>query len=48
MHYLNNKSLLKNNDNELRPILAKNFENFNFLNGNNEKKYAEIFNKIIL
>ena len=48
MHYLNNKSILKNSDNELNPILGKNFVNFNFLNGNNEKKYAEIFNKIIL
>jgi len=48
MHYLNNKSLLKNDDNELRPVLAENFENFNFLNSNNKNKYTEIFNKIIL
>jgi hypothetical protein len=48
MHYLNNRSLLKNDDNKLRPILAENFIKFNFLSGNNEMKYTEIFNKIIL
>jgi hypothetical protein len=48
MHYINNKSLIKNNDSILNPLLYSDFGNFNFLNRHCDKKYKNIFNKIIL